>query len=637
MCGIAGIIDFAGRTLSRVRLDHACDRLHHRGPDDRDTWVCESQALSVGLACTRLAVIDPRPAGRQPMIADGGRLIVVFNGEIYNHRALRDELTAGGCTFKSDTDTEVLLHGYRAWGMGLLDRLNGMWAFCIYDTQERCGFLARDRFGIKPLVYAEFDDELVFASEMSVLESVSNAPRELWPASVHHYLRFGYIPHPDTIYKHFHRLSPGHFLRFDADGPQTPQRYYTVRACPQLGALSYEEAAVELRARIGQSVKDRMVADVPLGAFLSGGLDSSIIVSHLAAESSSPPQTFSIGFEGQPRYDETHYAEIVAARFGTEHHAITLSFDDVIEHLPKMFDHLGEPFADASLIPTSLVSAHARRSVTVALSGDGADELFGGYYRYLGHHYLRHYQRTPQWMREVFFEPLLAVLRSTKSSGFGNRIRQAKKLLRTQVDDPLERHFVWSRILSPEAERQLDPGGDMPYFPAFAPFFEQTLGAELFNRWADDPLNQIMLMDLHYQLPADMLHKVDLASMYHSLEVRVPMLDPAVVELAAALPSEFKLRRKSRKRLLVHAYRDVLPAEILTRPKMGFELPIGEFLRGPLRDMFLSTVTREVVERIPPLDYDGIMQIYKDHADRRAENADILYALLVLCWWKAKR
>ena len=571
------------------------------------------------------------------MLDPTGRLVIVFNGLIYNYRELRRQLADAGCRFRTDTDTEVILNGYLTWGQDLLRRLNGMWAFCIYDMHDRAGLLARDRFGIKPLLYSSFDDQLVFASEMSALKSLSDAPRDLRPASIHHLLRFGYIPHPDTIYHSCHRLSPGHLLHFDERGVQTPQRYYQLKVDPDLQRLTYEDACSEVRARIGRSVERRMVADVPLGAFLSGGLDSSIIVSHLATASSSPPQTFSIGFKDQPRYDETHYADIVARRFNTDHHPFMLSFADVIDHLPKMLDHLGEPFADASLIPTSLVSAQTRQNVTVALSGDGADELFGGYYRYLGHHYLRRYRFLPQWVREVFVEPLLAVLPSAKSSGFGNRIRQAKKLLRTTVDDPLERHFIWSRILSPEAERQLDPGGEMPYFPAFQPFFEGVLGPELFRRWADDPLNQILLMDLHYQLPADMLHKVDLAAMSHALEVRVPMLDPEVVELAAALPSSFKLQGTTKKRLLVDAYRDHLPPEILTRPKMGFELPIGEFLRNELRDMFLSTVTREIVESIPPLHFDGIIQIYKDHTTRRAENADILYAILVLCWWKAKR
>ena len=380
-----------------------------------------------------------------------------------------------------------------------------------------------------------------------------------------------------------------------------------------------------------------MIADVPLGAFLSGGLDSSIIVRHLAEEASQAPRTFSIGYKDHPQYDESAYAQRVADEFGTSHQPLILGFDEVIDHLPQMIEHMGEPFGDASLIPTSLVSRHARGQVTVALSGDGADELFGGYYRYLGHHYLRRYQRLPQALRSLLFEPLLAVLPVSKSSSFGNRIRQARKLLRTQVQDPLERHFIWSRILSPDAERLLDPGGDMPYFPAFQPFFEGVVGKDLFQRWNHNPMNQILLMDLHYQLPADMLHKVDLASMSHSLEVRVPMLDPEVVELAASLPSSFKLNKTTRKRMLIDAYRDRLPDEILARPKMGFELPIGEFLRNELRDMFLSTVTRDVLDDLPPLHYDGVMQLYKDHADRRAEHADILYAVLVLCSWKARR
>lgn len=637
MCGIAGIIDFRGRPVSPARLGLCCDRLAHRGPDDRGTWLGHTPAFSIGLAHTRLAVIDPKPEGRQPMFDSQDRFVIVFNGTIYNYRELRNELSAEGCSFRTETDTEVILNGYSRWGWRVLERLNGMWAFCLVDTRDGVGFLVRDRFGIKPLIYSVSEDELGFASEMGAWEALTNSALNVRPAGVHHYLRYGYIAQPHTIYEGCHRLLPGCLLHFDRSGAGRPQRYYRLQPDDQLAGLSYPEACQELRARIGRSVKLRTVSDVPLGAFLSGGLDSSIIVSHLASDTSARPHTFSIAFADQPRYDESRYARLVARHFGTDHHELDLRFDDVIKHLPVMLNHLAEPFADASLIPVSLLSGHARRGVTVALSGDAADELFGGYDRYVGHHLLQRYRRLPRLLRRRLIEPLLAVLPASKSNWLGNRVRQARKLLRSQAENELERHLMWSRSLSPQAELLLDPNRHMPCVSSAESILEEVLGPDLVRFWSHDPLNLILLLDLHYQLPADMLHKVDLASMYYGLEVRVPMLDPAVVELAASMSSAFKLQGRTAKRILRDAYRDVLPSEILARKKMGFELPIGEFLRHGLRDMFFDVVSPRTIEALPPLSFQGVMELYREHVERRAEHADILYALLVLCFWKSAR
>jgi len=461
MCGIAGIINFKGASIAPSLLEKACSRLAHRGPDSRGQWRSNGQVLSVGLTHTRLAVIDPRPEGRQPMVDVSGRFIIVFNGMIYNYRELRQSLQDSGYRFNTATDTEVILNGYAHWGEAVLDRLQGMWAFCIYDTEYRAGLLCRDRFGIKPLVYSLANGEIAFASEMKALEVLSSAPQEISSSSVHHYLRFGYIPHPDSIYKSFYKLPPGQMLRFDNQGAHEPSRYYTLEADTDANNLTYEDACVELRSRICKSVQSRTVSDVPLGSFLSGGLDSSIVVSHLSRDLGLRPQTFSIGYKDQPRYDETSYANLIATTFDTNHHEFLLGFDEVLEHLPVMLDHMGEPFADASLLPTSLVSAQTRRQVTVALSGDGADELFGGYYRYLGHHYLNQYLRIPRLLRSGLLEPLAKVLPTSKSRLIGNQVRQAKKLLRGQSSNPLQRHLSWSRIHSPQAEELLDPEKQM--------------------------------------------------------------------------------------------------------------------------------------------------------------------------------
>jgi asparagine synthase (glutamine-hydrolysing) len=352
---------------------------------------------------------------------------------------------------------------------------------------------------------------------------------------------------------------------------------------------------------------------------------------HLAQCSPRPIATFAIGYKDRPTYDETRYARLMADRLGSDHHEFRLGFDEVIDTLPAVLDHLGEPFFDSSILPTAVVSRLARRHVTVCLSGDGGDELFGGYYRYLGHESIDSYQRLPALLRNAVIEPLTRRTGASKSSRLADRVRQFRKLLRAAGLPIADRHLAWSQILSPDAHPILRCESDDTL---------ETIRQEMARLTAglpeSDAINRILAFDLQYALPSDMLHKVDLASMMHSLEVRVPFLDPQVVETALACPSSWKVHKGLRKRLLVHAYRGRLPDEILDRPKMGFELPIGEFLRGPLRDMFNSVVSREQVESLQLLDYDAVQDAYAAHCARRSEHADLLFAVLSLCWWHGR-
>ncbi|MGB9625041.1 MAG: asparagine synthetase B family protein, partial [Phycisphaerae bacterium] len=343
-------------------------------------------------------------------------------------------------------------------------------------------------------------------------------------------------------------------------------------------------------------------------------------------------KTFSIGYADEPAYDETRYARLVAERFGTEHHEFKLTFDDVLAAIPPLTEHLAEPFADSSLIPTSLVSRHTRQHVTVALSGDGGDELFGGYWRYLGHEYLRRYRRLPAALRRWAVEPLLSAVPSAKTGRWLNRIRQARKLLRGDHADPFERHAAWSRLAERETLDSLCPGAGGADVAALLREARQDIAPEL---GAGDDLTPLMLADLGFSLPADMLAKVDTASMLYALEVRVPMLDPAVVEYAASLPIAYKIdpsRRDGQKRVLRDAYREVLPVEVFSRRKMGFEVPIGEFLRGPLRETYCDTVRGGVLAELG-IDGETAETLWQDHQSRRHERADILYALFCLCRW----
>ena len=636
MCGIVGIVDFAGRAIDEQTLGRMTERLAHRGPDDQATEIIRLGKMTVGLGFTRLAVIDPTPRGNQPMSLtthvepNGPPYTIVFNGEIYNYRELRRELEAEGRTFRSDCDTEVLLAAYMHWGSQAFNRCNGMWACCIINRHSGLGVLARDRFGIKPLYWSCTGDRLRFAGEMSALLADAEQPRDIDACGLGLYLRLGYVPHPFSILSGVHTLPPGHLLRFDTGTLRQPEPYYRLPAV-EGGALDYEECCRELRRRIERAVVDRLVADVPLGAFLSGGVDSSIIVAHMTEHAAGPVRTCAIGFADEPRYDETHYARAVAQHFGTEHQEFRLTYADVIAALPGLLTHVGEPFGDASLLPTALVSREARKFVTVALSGDAGDELFAGYWRYVGHHYLQRYRLLPARVRQWLIEPLLARMRVGKAHALGDRARQMRKMLRATSSDMLENHLAWAQILAPEAA---DIFADPPDLARGGQELAELFARAASDAPADDPLNRILRVDLLVGLPGDMLHKVDLASMRHSLEVRVPLLDYRVVEYVTALPSSYKLAGKQTKRLLRDAYRDVLPADVLARPKMGFELPIGEFLRAELRDMFHDTVTKDTLESIGPFNHAAVKRLYDDHLHHRAEHADLLYALLALCWWK---
>lgn len=627
MCGIAGLIDLAGRKVDADRLRAAGRALHHRGPDDHGLGVYPTSRMTVGLAATRLAVLDPSPAGHQPMTSPDGRYVLVFNGEVYNHRELRIELQQHGVRFVSRSDTEAVLQALMLWGTDAFNRFSGMWALAFFDVHEQRGFLCRDPIGIKPLFWIQHEDHLGFASEIPSLMALHDWPGDLDSTSLVHYLQYGYIPHPKSVYRQVENLRPGAWVGFSPLGVDAPVEYYSLPTASETpSTYNYSDLCERTRECISSAVAQRRVADVPLGAFLSGGLDSSIVVAHLARCSPSPIKTFCIGYADHGFYDERRYARLVAERFGTDHHEVLVTVDEVLAAIEPLLDHLGQPFGDSSLIPTSLVSRAARAHVTVALSGDGGDEVFGGYWRYLGHDTLAAYRRWPGWLRHGLVEPVLRRARTARSSPISNRVRQFRKLLRESNGDPFARHLAWSRIMAPEAE-------DIVLPTAPQPDIRETLGELTAGIPEDDPLNAILAFDTQYSLPGDMLHKVDLASMFHSLEVRVPLLDRDLLEKVVPLPSEFKVWRGLRKRLLVDAHRDWLPHEILERPKKGFEVPMGEFLRGPLRDMFHDTVTRSTVESFGLFDYDAIQRIYADHCARRGEHADLLYSLLVLCWW----
>lgn len=646
MCGICGVIRFDGRPITGF-VEQACRLLRHRGPDHCGIWKSCSDRVNAVFAATRLAVLDPRGHANQPFHR-GERFHLVYNGEVYNFRELRCELISLGDSFVTEGDTEVVLAACARWGADALARLDGMFALAFYDSANQCGFLARDRVGIKPLMYAVAGGELSFASELRALTQLGAWRKEVDAGTVVQHLVFGYIADPATIYRAAWRLPPAHFLAFGPGGISEPRRYGGVSSNKDDAPADldhcgdYNAARASIRRLIGNAVTRQRVSDVPVGAFLSGGLDSSIVVSHLAEATPQPVHTFCVGYADAHSYDERGYARLVADRFGTRHEEVVLTQRELLDAIPRVLDHMGEPVGDSSIVPASLVSWAARQFVTVALSGDGGDELFGGYWRYLGHQTLETYRRIPALLRRGLIAPLLSMVAISRSSSMGNRVRQFRKLLRTQSSDPLARHVAWSRVLSSDAanlfvdttvvekcvQSMLDRvSTDSPHSD------DRGRG----GRFETDPLNAILRFDLAHQLPSDMLHKVDLASMMHSLEVRVPLLDGCVIEAAMRMPSSYKVYRGLRKRILVDGYRGYLPDEVLDRPKQGFEVPIGELLRGPLRDMFHDTVRRETIESFGLLSFPALAQIYADHVHRRADHADLLWAVLSLCWWQHRR
>jgi asparagine synthase (glutamine-hydrolysing) len=571
MCGIAGILDLrARRPIDETVLVAMRDVIRHRGPDGEGLHV----EPGVGLAHRRLSIIDVS-GGAQPLYNEDGSVVVIYNGEIYNYRGLVDELRDLGHTFRTHCDTEVIVHAWEEWGERSVERFNGMFAFALWDRNRGQAFLARDRLGVKPLYYAELPDgRVLFGSELKALLAHPALAREIDPLAVEEFFALGYVAEPRSIYRGASKLEPGHTLLVDRKG-LTLRRYWDV----VFGARhrgSEEELGDELVGRFREAVAKRLMSEVPLGAFLSGGVDSSAVVAMMAQVSSEPVNTCSIRF-GEKDFDESRYAAEVADRYRTNHRIATVAVDDfgLVDRLASLYD---EPFADSSSMPTYRVCELARRGVTVALSGDGGDESFAGYRRYRWHTYEERVRSfVPGGLRGPFFG-LLG--RLYPKADWAPKVLRAKSTLEALALDPVEGYFHSVSILSDSLRRQL-----------FRPSFRRELGGyhaievlkRHLDRAPDHPLSRVQYLDIKTYLPGDILTKVDRASMAHSLEVRVPILDYELIEWVAALPPGMKLRGREGKYLFKKAMEAYLPKTLLYRPKMGFAVPLASWFRGPLR------------------------------------------------------
>jgi len=622
MCGICGKIYFdSARTVDPGLIREMTDVLRHRGPDDSAVFT----AGNVGLGHRRLSIIDLTAAGRQPMENEDGSLHIVLNGEIYNYRELRPGLEARGHIFKSRTDTEVVLHLYEEHGADCVEQLRGMFAFAIWDGRRRELFLARDRAGKKPLSYAIADGGIIFASELKSLLKDPALQPGVDPVALHHYLTYQYVPGPQTIYKGVHKLPPAHTLRM-RDGDIKIERYWNLSYKNQLRLPRVEDYCERLREVFTEAVKIRLRSDVPLGAFLSGGVDSSATVAVMAGLLDRPVKTFSIGFD-EKDFDELAWAAVVARRYGTEHTEFVVK-PEAIKILPALIYHYDEPYADSSAIPTYYVSRLTREHVTVALNGDGGDECFGGYERYFADALASRYEKIPQCLREAVRRSVNLLPYRENRWSFSRRLR---RFLNAVADSPARRYVRWLCYFSNDMKDDL-------YTAAFTSAMAGHDSVALTeNAYAatDAPtlLEKQLYADISMYLPYDLLVKVDIASMANSLEARSPFLDHKLMEFAASIPADLKLRGSQGKYILKKAFEPLLPREVLYRKKMGFGVPINRWLRTDLKqaahDILLDgrSTGRGYFKR------EAVEQLLNEHVAMRADHSYRIWALLWLELW----
>jgi len=611
-----------------------CSAIAYRGPDDEGLWCSHGRGGNgIGLGHRRLSSIDLSDAGRQPMTNEDDSLWVVFNGEIYNFKTLRRELERKGHRFRSRTDTEVLLHLYEEEGIQASRRLDGMYAFALWDAARERLWLCRDRLGIKPLVYYWDGRQLLFASEIKAILTDPDVPRQLDATALQLYLAFSYIPAPYTIYQGIRKLKPGYSLVYE-NGGITVEPYWAVRSDPTSDKQTRGsmESAGSIQKHLFQllsdAVNDQLIADVPLGAFLSGGIDSSAVVALMTRHSAKPVKTFSIGFKDDPMHDETGYARHVAEHFRTDHREFKLSFTDMLDVLPEVMDMCDEPFSDSSVIPTFIVSRETRKYVTVALSGDGGDELFGGYRSYLGPYWYRTYTMVTAVFRHAFFERLVMSLPDSRDTPWTEFIRRVKKFIKGTRGLPEERCLSLKEIFPyPIRQRILCRDHRAANDPALL-LIQRRLG-----EWGRDGLNAMMYADVVDALPGDMLNKVDWMSMKNSLEVRVPILDHRVVEFAFQIPGRWKLHRGVTKYLLKETFRDILPRRLYRRPKAGFEVPISRWLRNDLKFLVERYLARGRIEDQGIFDHEVIDGLVQAHFQKRTDTSWMLWNLIVFQYW----
>ncbi len=622
MCGIVGMVRRDGRASDAGVLQRMCDAIRHRGPDEEGRYLGGPAAL----AMRRLAIIDLK-GGQQPISNETGTAHIVFNGEIYNHRELRARLETLGHRFRTNCDTEVVVHAYERYGADCPRHLRGMFAFAIWDERTEELLLARDRVGKKPLLYAQVSSGLVFGSEFAALLKHPEVGRDVDWEAIHYYLSFMCVPAPLTAFRQIRKLEPGHTLRYSRrTGEIKTERYWQLDFSRKEKWDEREagERAVEV---LREAVRVRLMSEVPLGAFLSGGVDSSAVVALMSEESAEPVKTFSIGFEEQD-FSELAHARRVAAHVGAEHHEFIVR-PEALEVLPTLVEHYGEPYADSSAIPTYYVARETRRHVTVALNGDGGDECFAGYERYAAMRLAEQYRRLPAVVRGQLVERAVGLLPASELRR--NRVKSLKRFVGVASLPPVERYLHWVSVFGESAKREL-------YTEEFARAQEGRAASSWIAPWfahanGAGSVEAALLADTMTYLPNDLLVKVDIATMAVSLEARSPFLDHHVMEFAASLPERLKLRGLTTKYLLKRVLKKLLPAENLNRRKMGFGVPIGHWFRGEMKEFVRARLLSEKFAGRGLFKAGAVARLVAEHTEGRRDHSAQLWTLLMLELW----
>lgn len=622
MCGIVGIKALTDQGKSSFTfMTEAVQRLNKRGPDFQSKVDFED----VSLGHARLSIIDTSNAANQPFEEESGRYVIIFNGEIYNYKELRQELKDKGYQFNTSSDTEVLLKSYMHFGESCLQKLNGFFAFCIYDKIEKSLFIARDRFGIKPLhVYID-DYKIIWASELKSIMSF-DIIKKLDYDTLGAFLKLNYIPKAMSILQNVRKLLPGELMSINSEGDIEVKSYYKIEIdSHNYVSLSYDQAKKELDKKLRESVERRLVSDVPLGSFLSGGIDSSV-VSGIASELKPGLNTFSIGYADEPMFDETSYAQLVAKKFNTNHEVFKLKNDDLFHSLTSFEEYIDEPFADSSALAVNVLSEETRKHVTVSLSGDGADELFSGYNKHHAEYLIRQEAKLNKVLK--YTPNVWQYLPQSRNSKLGNTFRKLDKFSKGLKMSKKDRYWSWIGITSDDdVERLLNVNFSLKELKSDVTSKIGTTG----------DFNDYLWSDLELVLPGDMLTKVDLMSMNNSLEVRVPFLDHELVEFVNSLPANYKIDKSSRKKILQDTYREFLPEELYHRPKHGFEVPLLKWFKGPLASLINEMLlNKQFVSSQGVFNHSEIRAIVdKLRSNNPGDTAAKVWALLVFqIWWK---
>ncbi len=624
MCGIAGWINLKQSDVgdhTEAVLHSMCERIVHRGPNSEGIWMDDTIALGM----RRLSIIDLH-TGDQPVFSEDKSIVVMMNGELYNYREVRDDLEKRGHKFITKSDTEILPHLYEEYGEDMLDHLNGMYAFSLWDTRRKKLIIARDRFGEKPLYYGVFDGKLLYASEPKAILAHPSVKEELNLDAMRHYLSYDYVPAPHSIYKGISKLPAAHVLTVE-NGEIKTRRYWNLTFA-KTGHKSLEKSAAELKDLLSDAVRMRLVADVPLGVLLSGGVDSSAVAAFATQHATETVKTFSIGFT-EDSFDETKYARQVAAHLGTDHHEEILSVAKAAELIGDIGTWLDEPMSDGSLIPTYLLARFVRKHVTVALGGDGGDELFAGYPMYYAHKVAKLYSTVPGLVRSGLIEPIVRSLPvSTKNLSFEYK---AKRFVRASNYDTITRHHSWFGSFTPDEQKLLltehaltNSSGDI------------YAGARDMLKLCDatSEIEQMQYLDMNFYMAEDILTKVDRASMAVSLETRAPFLDPRVGQFAASLPLDYKLRGSKGKHVLKKSLQGLLPTNILHRSKKGFGIPIAEWLKTLLNPLMHDMLAPERLKAQGIFESDYVQKLITEHENGIASHHKQLWTMLVFQLWQ---